>query len=153
MTTNESSAEQSDVDRWISDPLDESRIIFGAIGGLSLAFIIQLSAATTPLKWQLELALYCCALLVPFSIIGFRIKTLEIRNKRRLKTPIVVIRLLFVVMALSFTAIGAVFWYFSVWMMALYGLCLFLACWYFFAVRQQFKPSGAQAAQVPPDAP
>jgi hypothetical protein len=110
------------------------QIVFGAIGGFALAFIIQLAGDAPPSDPWLRTALYFCVCLIPVSIIGFLIKNLEGRYKQKYKPSRLSMYLLFIAIIICCQgAITAVFTYYDYrFGLTFFGLMMLGNCYYLY---------------------
>lgn len=132
--------------------LSEDRIIFGAIGGLALAFIVELSGGDDPQKLDplLKAALYCCSFLVPISIIAYQIFTLEHNYQKRVDHPTAVLFILMIMVMICYIVVAIVLWYFDPFIalsFLFFSVCGFI---YYFNVSRQLKgpPQKTQGSDI-----
>jgi hypothetical protein len=127
--------------------ISDSKLVFGAIGGLSLAFIIERASGAPlqwPTNWSLILALYCCAIMVPLSITGFQLSVMEGSYKKRLRHNEIVKSLLVLNTALMYGAIGLVLWSLQPGLAYVYTLFTVAGLYYHLYCRRQLLDQNKQ---------
>jgi hypothetical protein len=167
MSSEQNSAGSRELTPREREALKESKIIFGAIGGLSLAFLIELtggdgaicsselasldfsgvqqllsSVANLKCNVPVVIALACCTFLIPISTTGLLVASLEsMHNKRLSRGPLSQVMLL-VLILIILIAISAAFYYLNIWLFRLYMIFLCSGIMYLLVSYIQIVPKG-----------